>query len=228
MKAKTIGISISLKSDTLEKVARVTGYAYTEAGFLVGEFPACAPFTRAEQVLLTAFTFTGCPIAARTTDPTLNPWLQTGGAYAGKRHLISDDFEAHSIISSTASAAGVDMSLDLAYAGKVPDLEEIYQPFQECIQERSIGIFDGRFELSFLTNDNRIVPAVATTNYKLTVGQHYDSVWRNITIVNSFNGDALTQVEQIDLFGDSIDAQKDLSDKMLVCCAGRNLHESSD
>lgn len=227
MKAKTIDISISLRSDSQEKLARLTGYAYIEAGFLVGEFPVGAPFTVAEQVLLTAFTFTGCPIAARTSDPGLNPWLETAGAYVGRRQLISDDFEAHSVISSAPSATGMEMSLNLAYAGKVPSLCEIYQPFQECIKESKLGVFEGRFQLSFFTAQQQIVRTTATTIYDLPITRHYDPVWRNITIINSLKTHGITQIEQIDLFGNEIDAKKDLSDKMSVSL-GRSLQSPSD
>jgi len=227
MKAKTIDISVSLRSETQEKLARVTGYAYIDAGFLVGEFPVDTPFTVAEQVLLTAFTFTGCPIAARTSQPELNPWLETSGVYIGRRQLISDDFEAHSVISSTASDTGIEMNLDLAYAGKVRSLREIYQPFQESIKESKTGIFEGRFQLSFRTAQQHIVRASATTIYDLPIARHYDSVWRNITIINSLKACGLTQVEQIDLFGNEIDATRDLSEKMSVSL-GRSSQDSSD
>ncbi|MEA2998492.1 MAG: hypothetical protein QOK17_325 [Sphingomonadales bacterium] len=212
MSVKIIQIGISLSTDSGTKEATLEGYAYLEAGFLKGTIPPGSGLTTAERTLLTALTFTGCPIAARTTDPELNPWLKTGGAYAGTRVLCTRAFNLRSEIVSEPIGDRIKMSLRAEVVGALPALCGIARPFQEVIRFREAGRLSGDFSLIFRTCEGDF-SARATTEYHLNGVTSAPDVWRNITIESSLPEDSLIQVEQIDLFGSHEAAVADLRAK---------------
>lgn len=215
---KKINIAIELtRDDRTTKRSKFTGYAYVEAGFLTGSFIGRDSLETYERVLLTAFTFTGCPLAARTQNPNLNPWMLTGGEYSARRRLESSAFVSTSTIESRTEKDQIRMRLSVDICGRIDQIRDVRRPFQETIFEREIGIFEGEFELDFATDTGgKILRSRAVTEYKLDVDRHFERMWRNITIVNSGGTQKFRQVEQIDLFGDSQIASRDLLSKRKV------------
>lgn len=211
---KRIQLEISLNANGVSKLARMDGYAFVDAGFLVGHIQSnSGQLSQAEKVLLTAFSFTGCPIAARTAQRALNPWLLTHGEYIGRRTLCSDAFEAESSIQARGTPAEIRMRLQVGYRGQLPPVRSIVGAFQEHICERKVGELSGEFDLVFQSEDGALVPARAKTTYELAIKNHVAPVWRNITILDSESDGVFTQVEQIDLFGDAEAALADLRAK---------------
>jgi len=221
MKTKTIDIQLRLISANERRQANLRGFAYLDSGLLAGDIENTQhPLSPRQLVLVTAFTFTGCPIAARTPVPQINPWVKTNGEYVGLRSLRVGGLMAKSKISSRALADSIQMELEIDLKGEIPDLVSIGQPFQEHIRQREQGVFEGTFEICFLQRSGEAVPARAVSEYRLSVSEDFPPVWRNITIVNSQGVDRFSQLEQIDMFANHPDAKKDLSEKCRVFSAG--------
>ena len=217
MSTKRIEIAVNLVCGSVAKKAHVSGYAYLESGFLQGLIipEKATQISRAEQVLLTAFTFTGCPIAAHTEERDINPWVWTRGAYAGSRVLRGNGFTAESQLTSTLEAGIISMELALEIKGNLPDLVSIARPFQEEITELSLGILNGKFDIVFLT-ENGPIHCNAETRYDLDISRSAPTVFRNITILTANGDGGLAQVEQIDLFGNKTGADIDLAARLAV------------
>src|SRR5438105_15850314 len=124
MKAKTIHIDITFNDGSEERRATLSGFAYVDAGFLAGLIrPAGrSMLSLKDQVMLTAFTFTGCPIAARTSKIGLNPWLLTNGSYSATRRLVGELFQVNSSIVAKGTVDSVDMRLKVECLGILPDI----------------------------------------------------------------------------------------------------------
>lgn len=216
MTVKQIHIDIWLASGAGTKEAALNGYAYLEAGFLKGTILEGSGLTPAERTLLTALTFTGCPIAARAADAALNPWLKTEGAYAATRIVQAETFDLKSDIISHPVGDSIAMTLRAQVAGELPNLCSVAEPFQEAIRCQAPETLVGEFALRFRTPDASVA-AVASTTYRLHGVEWAPQVWRNITIESSLPGGALVQVEQIDLFGSREEARYDLQAKLKAC-----------
>jgi len=89
-------------------------------------------------------------------------------------------------------------------------------PHQEQILQRERGIFDGRFGLLFGDVSGRMIAGHAESEYLLTIADDYPPVWRNITIINSQGAEHFSQIEQIDMFTNSVNAEADLAEKRRV------------
>lgn len=217
MQAKSININISLRIAGQTKSAVLTGYAFIESGFLSGRIESIDnQMSKQEKVLLTAFTFTGCPIAARVENSELNPWLLTGGTYSSIRTLSGVGFEIVAKLNSVGGGDAINMDLNIECAGILPSISSIKYPFQENIRQIQQGKLEGRFNVIFNTNNHEELIAHATSSYELDINQNSVPVWRNITILNAGENDNFVQVEQIDLFGNKEIADKDLNEKSKV------------
>lgn len=219
MHPKRITIDATIRNNGTSKRAKLNGFAYVDAGFLVGDVAAGSPFTASELTLLTAFSFTGCPIAARTATPEINPWRSTGGTYVGRRHLDLDGATAKSVLTSFGAEDVIDMTLEIDVTGMMPTLSGIAEPFQEHIRQHSSGNLDGHFEMDFVRDDGTLLHAVARTRYELPIETSSSDAWRNITILAYGDVRGFHQVEQIDLFGNELEANEDLRQKVEI--AGR-------
>jgi hypothetical protein len=225
MLPKFLHIDITLAHAGRTKKAEFSGYAYIDSGFLQGELlPTTDTISRSEAVLLTAFTLTGCPIAARTPDPCLNPWSATNGEYKGLRTLTATNFSARSRIAAKPDRDGIAMNLRVEVDGELPRLTGIEEPFQEKISQAKLGTLIGLFEAAFRDERGERLTVKAETEYKLPIDTAVLPVWRNITISGFYIAPRFVQVEQIDLFGRELDAREDLSAKILV--AGRAAQDS--
>jgi hypothetical protein len=218
MTTKKLNIEIGLDAtDRPFRVATFAGFAYLESGFLAGDIlPAGEAIAPAELVLLTAFTLTGCPIAARCGAELINPWSLTGGAYRGFRSLIGRDFWAESILSATPVDDQISMRLQVAYGGSLPNFAAVARPFQEAIAQRTKGTLFGEFTIPFTDAAGRQHEAHATTRYELAVDVDVSRAWRNITILCSKTPNGLRQVEQIDMFDSESAAAINILDKVSV------------
>lgn len=217
MTAQPIQIAIELVESGIRKTAQLKGYAFVEAGFLAGRIRATTgTLSRADQLVLSAFTFTGCPIAAREDVGADNPWKRTGGAYTGSRHLSSGKLEVQSRISAYKHAGGISMSLEVQSSGLLPDLVGVAHSFQEELREIRLGHIRGHFSIPFITATGEVVTWEAISEYHLAINGHTRPAWRNITIMAQPCDASFLQIEQIDLFGDSQRAADDLIDKNTV------------
>lgn len=217
MHSRNLNIQLTLENEGVTKKAIMSGIAFLKSGFITGKINReHTNLTPEECVLISAFSFTGCPIAANTETPGLNPWEVTGGAYKSTRSLDSDEFQVSSTLESTADNINIDMELNMKISGKLPKLSGIQKPFQESISESKVGHFRGEFEVLFASETGDDVNAKATSNYTLGIEASFPPVWRNITIVDTFGVSDFTQVEQIDLFGSSEQAKIDLLDKCML------------
>jgi hypothetical protein len=214
MTTKNIEISICLDSDGERKFGRFEGFAYLESGFLAGTIdgPGSA-FNQAQLVLLTAFTLTGCPIAARSSGNVSNPWLLTNGAYRGNRRLVARDFEAKATLVADSVNDRIGMRLQVTCNGTMPRLKSIAAPFQEAIEQVSRGRLKGHFDVAFIGEAGSEIRAHAESGYELDIVADVAPAWRNITILSFYEDAGLRQIEQIDLFGSQNDAELDLSRK---------------
>lgn len=211
---KRIDIDIRLRSSGSEKQARFCGFAYVESGFLAGNIESSGTALRREElILLTAFTLTGCPIAARRCGNAFNPWSLTNGAYIGHRMLTSQHFSAESFLEARATSEGVAMDLQVRYDGSLPRVTSIPRPFQEVITQKSRGILEGKFEAIFEDDECGLHKTTTTTKYELALGCDIQTAWRNITILASAEAGQLRQIEQIDLFASYEDAMLDVRQK---------------
>lgn len=217
MQSKKICINIELYNDGMTKKATFIGFSYIDAGFLVGSVVGNnKKLSYSEYTLLSAFTLTGCPIAARTTTPELNPWRYTNGAYKSSRLLETSFFKVDSKLESIPDGNNITMNLYLDVQGNIPMLKSIKEPFQESIKQSKQGLFEGSFECKFINEFNEETIAHATSKYQLAVKQDYVNVWRNITILGNLNEGKYQQIEQIDMFNSIKIANKDLDSKKLV------------
>jgi len=215
MSAKLIEIELNIMSSGQSRRGVLVGSAQIEAGFLSGSIiPEGVAWTHAEKVMATAFTFTGCPIAARTRQPELNPWLVTKGSYESVRTLETNEFRVISRIQARGTDERVSMTLNLDIDGAMPDVVSIAEPFQEYIRQIRTGQLEGEFAIKFLTSGGRMVQGVARSDYRLAVTSHVAPVWRNITILTAPSGQGLMQIEQIDLYGDRSEAAADLAGRL--------------
>lgn len=214
MDPKSIVIWISLTKRNSRPIdATFDGYAYLDAGFLAGAIPLSNTLSQHDATLLSAFTLTGCPIAARTSERNLNPWVATGGAYTATRLLESATFRAESAIVANPRGSAIEMSLDVRVDGQLPTIDGIKEPFQEKIQHREKGKLLGEFDLTFTDIAGHEYIARAITNYRLPIDFDANTVWRNITILGFTQSGAYKQIEQIDLFSNVEVATSDLVDK---------------
>lgn len=216
MLAKAIHIGITVHRDgNCTRTCGFDGYAYLDSGFLVGSIGQ-GLVLHDEATLLTAFTLTGCPIAARCEAQHLNPWVYTRGAYRGRRRLVGQDFSVESLLQSRPEGSSVEMELDVSIKGTLPQLSGIARPFQEEISQRSRGRLAGQFDIDFRTGAGCVFTCSAETEYQLDIPFDVQTAWRNITIVAKATRDGLTQVEQIDMFHDRALALEDLNEKRSV------------
>lgn len=216
MKTKSIKIDISLTDNRTTKHASFSGYAFLDSGFLHGEISHIDGLSNSESVLLTAFTLTGCPIAARAKDHVLNPWINTKGRYQGRRVLSSEAFSAESRISSVPNGDEIVMKLEVNVEGELPAITGVYEPFQERIAQRQIGELYGQFQVQFTAEKGELVSATAETDYSLPIDFSVEPVWRNITISGVGAAQRFSQFEQIDLFDQQFEADADLAAKIPV------------
>jgi hypothetical protein len=216
MNTKQIDIDIKFYNNGTLKETSLKGFAFVESGFLSGQMNTTDKLSNSEQVLVTAFSFTGCPIAARVEDSSLNPWLLTNGSYKSARMLHSPFLKVHSQLTSIGHHDKIKMELILKCEGNTDGLQSIKDPFQESIYQVSPGILEGKFNLIFLNEKEEEIPASATSKYELNVYDNVRPVWRNIVILNALNKDKFVQTEQIDLFGDKQIADQDLMEKTMV------------
>jgi len=215
MNTKSLDIRISVSNELGTKRTSLAGFAFLDSGFLSGKLLHTDGLSKEEEVLITAFSFTGCPIAARTSRADLNPWVSTNGSYRSERVLTSDLFQVRSALVSKGMGHHIEMDLQLQISGQVTGLAPIIRPFQEHIIQAGIGLLNGKFSLSF-GHASGPVEAIAETHYKLDIQHEVAPVWRNITILTSADERCLNQVEQIDLYGDQDEAQEDLVRKVAV------------
>jgi len=233
MGTKEISISISLKDRAGQKEACFQGFAYLPSGFLAGGIkPIGQTLSRAELVLLTAFTLTGCPIAARSNKELCNPWVLTGGAYKSHRRVTARHFDARAALTANTIGNQIAMQLNVAYEGVLPGLTSVAAPFQESITQFSRGILSGQFDVLFEDEDGTLHKAHATSEYQLALTIDVPPAWRNITILCFHEMHSLQQVEQIDMFGCVDEAEVDLRQKNTTIWAtaarsqvARNRHE---
>lgn len=216
MKIKSIKIDISIQRNGVKKHTALEGYAFVESGFLSGKILSLEDVTEEEKVLITAFSFTGCPIAARVDNPDLNPWLATNGSYRSERTLTSPQFKVFSKLTSVGEGDKIFMALDIEIDGQIDNLLSIKRPFQESIYQLKKGYLEGKFDISFNVANGGELKANASSKYRLEIEKDVLPVWRNIVIINSLGKNEFTQVEQIDLFGNKNIADKDLFDKSAV------------
>jgi len=214
MNIKQISIDLELRNGQNSKNGKLNGFAYVESGFLSGKIVPNCEFSLSEQVIITAFSFTGCPISARTEQPELNPWRLTNGAYNSIRKLNSTQFIVNSELSSSSFNDSIHMKLNLDIRGILPDLTAITKPFQERIKQKEIGKLIGHFHLNFCTQEGEEIEASAISEYNLNINQNVSTIWRNILILNSGSENNFIQTEQIDLFGEKLKADADLLDKL--------------
>lgn len=214
MTAKPITICICLRDRGEQRYAELRGFGYISAGFLAGEItPGSSTWGVCDSVLASLFTFTGCPIVARTPDPVLNPWLETGGSYRANRRLRIGEAEIFGSLISTGSSSGIEMVLNIRVECGLPKLTRIAMPFQEAIRARGPGLLCGEFEAAVTATDGENETARACTEYHLPITRVPEPVWRNITVFGRGDDAQYLQVEQIDLFGNSRAASDDLNAK---------------
>jgi hypothetical protein len=215
MNTKSIAIEININQNGVQVEGLLNGYAYTDAGFLVGDFSG-EQVTSEQATLLTAFTFTGCPIAARCDEMAKNPWVHTKGAYRGERTMHGDGFVARSSLSSVPHDNTINMALALEVTGTLPKIAKVVAPFQEVIEQIDIGHLRGSFDITFSDELGNLVKTTSTTDYFLDIDFEVAPAWRNITIVGSGGAGEFHQIEQIDLFFDKASAVQDLEAKLAV------------
>ena len=216
MTTKRIRIQAALSGAGAQKTALIEGSAYLESGFLTGLIQSADnTMSRSEQALMTAFTFTGCPIAAHTEVSDINPWVWTGGAYIGRRVLTGDGFSARSELRSRLAEDGIIMDLMLEVDGEVPAIIGVARPFQERIEQQRPGILRGDFDIVFLTDQGEL-SCKAQTEYLLDTSRSVPTVYRNITILTADENGGLRQIEQIDLFDRQDYADDDLKGRIIV------------
>lgn len=217
MTAKQLSIEISLTSQGTRKSARLSGFAFVDSGFLTGHvFDLSGNWRVSEKVLLTALTFTGCPLAAREDQVGGNPWRLTNGSYSGTRDLTGRSFAVKSTIDAQGDEDGVAMELQVEVDGTLPSLSSIASPFQERIQQVELGLLAGQFDVIFLDERKCEHHLQATSAYHLDIQSSVASVWRNILIQSYVTSVGFHQIEQIDLFLDETRAAKDLERKCTV------------
>ena len=216
MNSKKITIAIELNANGFLKRATLDGCAFIDAGFLMGTLRETGTrIDSSEHILMTAFTFTGCPVAAREDSPGANPWRLTHGEYSAQRELTSDCFRSASTIVAQSRASGIHMDLCISYIGDVTKLTGVARPFQERIRQSRPGELVGEFKIPFLAS-GELLEACAVTHYHLAIGTDIPDAWRNITILPNVSHAKCVQIEQIDLFADPERASRDLSNKLAV------------
>jgi len=216
MQTKQIKIDIAIHRNGKTKNTILNGFAFVESGFLSGKILPSEEITEEEQILTTAFSFTGCPIVARVDNPELNPWLLTNGSYQNERTLNSSDFNIKAKLKSVGDGDIIYMTLGIDIEGEIANLHSIRKPFQESIYQVSKGNLAGNFQIVFNTKNGKELKADAISKYHLEIENDVQPVWRNIVILNSGGKEDFTQIEQIDLFGDKEIADKDLQSKSKV------------
>ena len=154
---KKIKIDITINRNGKIKNTILNGFAFIESGFLSGKILPTEEITEEEQLLTTAFSFTGCPIAARVDNPELNPWLLTNGSYKNERILSSSEFLVKSKLHSVGNGDKIQMVLELNIEGEIGNLHSIKKPFQESIYQTSKGNLEGKFRITFNTKKGKEV-----------------------------------------------------------------------
>jgi hypothetical protein len=213
MAAKELHLNIKVWDGGSPIFATMKGFTYIEAGFLFGHLIDGGLLSESQRVLTTAFTFTGCPIAARADREEWNPWHDTRGAYTGRRMLHGPGFNVHSTLKAVPRANGIEAELELEIHGEMPQVIGVAKPFQEIIVQTARGQLAGDFSLQFVTAGGKVIDSSASTIYDLQIARDVIPVWRNITILAECHAGTLTQVEQIDLFISQDEAAADLADK---------------
>ena len=218
MQSRKINIAIQLAHCGKVSVGVMHGLGYLDSGFLAGRFDAIdGPWSEAEKLALCAFTFTGCPIAARTAAPAMNPWRWTNGSYESNRIGTLAGAKINSTLISKGGSELIDMELSISVAGHLPEIRRVTRPFQEAITEKSLGNLQGKFSIEFEGELDEKFTLNATTAYRLAINKHVPDSWRNITIsANDIDATSLTLFEQIDLFHDERSASLDLAEKCAV------------
>jgi hypothetical protein len=214
--AKRIGINVVLNHGAVTKHARMEGSGFIEAGFLCGDFQSLrqSEWSIAERLLLCSFTFTGCPIAARTDRPEWNPWRWTDGAYKSHRTATLGTVTIRSSLVSESRGNDIEMTLEINYTGNLPQLAKVTKPFQEKISQLCVGKLEGMFDVEYSAADGSLHTLKALTDYELPTELNALPAWRNITIRATDMALGMTQVEQIDLFHDINAANADLNSKL--------------
>lgn len=228
MNSKKITIAIELNANGVLKRAALDGCAFIDAGFLMGTLhEKDERIDPREHILMTAFTFTGCPVAAREDTPGANPWRLTDGAYSARRVLVNEQFRSASTIVAQPEGNWIHMDLRINYTGDLPELTGIARPFQERIRQSRPGELVGEFRIPFRANGN-VLEARAITHYRLAIETDTRDAWRNITILPNVGDAKCVQIEQIDLFADAERATRDLLGKLTVAdMSGTNERASS-
>jgi hypothetical protein len=217
MKSKKITINISLLRNNQEKKVEFQGYGFVDSGYLSGGFlDKLSNWFSSEKALISAFTFTGCPIIARSHEVNLNPWVSTGGEYDSIRTLVGENFEVISKLSSRSIGDEITMSLDLEVIGVLPEICKVSESFQESISQIEIGKLRGEFSIVYEDVYGKRIPTTSKTEYVLPINFDVDDVWRNITIEIYNDSNTFRQIEQIDLFSNFTKAQVDLVEKNQV------------
>lgn len=212
---KHINIIATITNRKTVSHLNVNGYAYLNSGFLSGVIKSG---TLSERLLLSAFTFTGCPIAAnvRTRTLNINPWVWTKGSYSSNRRLVGKKFSASSNLTSIATKNSIDVIINISVTGELPELIGVAKPFQESIEQKEAGALYGKFPITFKDKGGAEVVCEAETLYTLKTKRKSAKkfVFRNITILTSDAvGGGLQQVEQIDLFDNPDKANADLLER---------------
>jgi hypothetical protein len=217
MSTKRIDIRSCIRHANAQKIVHFRGSAYIEAGFLKGfMMHESGDISKDEEMLLTAFTLTGCPLAAHVRgNGDINPWVWTNGAYRGRRIIKSSDFTARSELISQSGPECLKMDLTVDIVGILPELFGVARPFQERITEQSPGHLSGIFPITFRGKD-REIHCKAETEYELKTSRSAPTVFRNITITTAEESSQLLQIEQIDLFDNPAQAAQDLQERLAV------------
>jgi hypothetical protein len=216
MSTKRIEIATTLNIGGAVKSGLFKGFAYFESGFLSGGFESSSGFSHAEGTLLSAFTLTGCPIAARRLSSQGNPWESTGGEYHGERYLEGQGFTAKSALEAKRLDDKIQMTLIVKVEGILPALQSIPTPFQEIIVQKRPGNLKGNFNLEFAVENGTRIKANVDTEYTLPTTKSYVDSWRNITIRGVSNAEGFYQIEQIDMYDNQIQANNALKSQIVV------------
>ena len=206
---RDIIITYQLNSGELTKTGTVQGYCQLNDGYLSGSIDrkTSHEITHGDFILLSCFTYTGCPIASKSIEcdsEEVNPWRWTKGAYHSTRTLETPYGLVKSTLESTPKEDAIYMHLNIDSPQDFSDkLVGIAAPFQETIsQTKTIGKLEGRFTVSFIGKEVNF-EGKATSDYRLNISKPAPkSVWRNITILDHESDQRYTQEEHIQLFDD--------------------------
>lgn len=220
MSSRSIFIDISIRSSNELKKCQLTGYAYLDSGFLAGRInPIEGNINNEEYLLLSGFTFTGCPIAARTIEAGINPWVWTNGSYHANRIMTTKQFQVCSQIEAVGTDEKINMLLSVDISGELPKFISVGRTFQERIEQKIRNTLSGTFSIDFIDSNGNTFSALSLTDYHLEANRDVDPVWRNITIIDSATINSILQIEQIDLFSSEKAANDDLEEKQQASAA---------